>query len=697
MSLRNRIKTAAQAFRATDTNSMGQSLSGEFLKFGNKKALVQDWSRVIMNDKEFYSGYPYAAIDRRANRVSTLGKYFLKTDSTPEIQEAAKKKNEVVKHPYLDILDKSKTFANRKFWYDISTYLDLEGVYYLFVLRNKGEGAEINRIGNPIEFKLLNPYNIRRIVNEETLEVGGYVETRRGQVREIPPHMIIEIRKLNPFDEDDPFAMTDAAKTAQFTLKQSGDYTRHSLKNNMAAPGIISTDVMLDPQQFANFVSRIMNQEKGIPLFGNGSGAITWDSMQIQMDKAGLKDISEIHRTELMAVSGVGKTILNIEESGTTRETAKVQRDLFTEDHAMPQIELILDALNQDYKVYYESEYEKNKYTLEVDNPLGTDRDAELKDIKNRDEKYKIYDKLVAAGYDRELASKYANGEIELEELGEPTNDPRPDPVMEAAKLRLGQVDPNGTKKKPLNAFSDDLIEAIIEDWLENGSIFNRGYNPYRDSDGRFGTGPSKSRLIGDNMSTSEVRDVIKDNNLRDRKPTLSDGDSEFGKIAKKMNLDGKPNKVGKKEFNSMDSYENKTLYRGVTSAKYKKQFESGDLYPSKGAFGSGSYSTSERGLAVEYSTFRKRAKGQKKPKENIVTMKLDKKSRVTTWDNLAKKRDAFNRKHKNLTASEKAAVSGNIGRFGALMGYDAFTVAKGTPSETYVILNRTKVTVLDD
>ena len=41
--------------------------------------------------------------------------------------------------------------------------------------------------------------------------------------------MIIEMAELNPFDEDKPFAMTDAAKDSQFTIKTADDYTRADL------------------------------------------------------------------------------------------------------------------------------------------------------------------------------------------------------------------------------------------------------------------------------------------------------------------------------------------------------------------------------------------------------------------------------------------------------------------------------------
>lgn len=481
----DRLKLATQAF--TSKNSLNdRNLARDFLRNGNNKPLVQDWSKVIMNDEESYTGYSYAAINKRANKVAYLALNNIKTRGTKQAMDAARAKEEELKHPYLSVIDESPTFSNFKFWHDIAAYLDLEGVYYLMVIRNFANDGSNTRYGNIQAFKMLNPYNIRRIKNKETLAIGGYVEAREGLVREIPPEMIIEIRDLNPFNEDDPFSMIDAAKGSQYTLKQAGDYTRHSLKNNMAAPGIISTDMLLEPEQFSNFVSRVTNQEKGLPLFGNGVGAITWDSMQIDLDKAALDKINEINRSELFAVSGVGKTNMAIEESGTTRETAKVQKDILTEDQIMPRLQSILDAFNQDYKNNYSNEYSKNKFEMYLDNPLGSDREAELKDIQIRKDSLSLYDSLVAMGYSRELSAKYANGEITLEELGEPTEEPRPNPVVEAAMLKAGDTPKNTNLEPPKE---DSKKKENLLDKEENKG------NPHHDDKGRFTTGPYSSGI----------------------------------------------------------------------------------------------------------------------------------------------------------------------------------------------------------
>lgn len=500
MNIPKPIKTI-QAFFNREQNTIGKDLARDFLKFGGRKPLVQDWSKVVMSDKDLYTGYSYAAINNRANKLAQLATENLKTGANDNLIKSSKQKGEVLTHPYLQVIDKSKTFSDYRFWYDISTFLDLEGVYYLLAIRT----VEGERVGRVQEFKLLNPYNVRRIRNQNTGEIGGYVEARDGFVREIPPQMIIDMRNLNPFSTDDPYAMTDAAKEFQYTLKQAGDYTRHSLKNNMAAPGILSTDMLLDDEQFKNFVSRVTNQEKGLPLFGNGAGAITWDAMQIDLDKASLDKINEINRSTLFAVSGVGKTMMSIEESGTTRETARVQKDLFVEGHIMPQLQLIIDALNQDYKMYYEAEYQKNGYQLYIDNPLGTDRDAEIKDLEIRETSFEMYNSLVNKGYKPDLAAKYTNGEITLDELGQPTEEPK-------------QITPIEPKQKPDEEPPQDDEEADNKLPHTHSDVADRVTNEF-DEETQGLVAIQQSALqnevtrVEESVVTSVMRKILKSNN----------------------------------------------------------------------------------------------------------------------------------------------------------------------------------------
>lgn len=409
----DKIRLSLSQFISPAKNAM--TLPQQFLRYGNREKLYSDWSEVIMDDRDFYTGYSYAAIRNRAVITAKTAIDNIRTESN---------KDDFV-HPYLTSISDSPTFTDFMFWFTISTYLDLEGVFYLMAVRN----IDTQRVGNIKEFKLLNPYNIRRVIDPQTLTVKGYIEAKLGFIREIPKEMIIEMRELNPFDDNKNYAMTDAAKDYQYTIKTAGDFTRQTLKHDINAPGILSTDVILDKPEFENFIERVRNHKKGEPIFGNGQGAITWESMQVELSKAALKDINEINREALFAISGVSKTLMGVEQSGVTRETSKVQKDLNMENHILPRIQLIIDALNQDYKNYWLEQYNKNKAVIVVDNPFSTNHEADILEIELKSNQFELYNKLVNKGYDHDIASQYVLGELSLDQLGEPTNEPILPPI----------------------------------------------------------------------------------------------------------------------------------------------------------------------------------------------------------------------------------------------------------------------------
>lgn len=352
-----------------------------------------------------------------------LGKKHLHTIASKEIMDKAKQQDGQLVHPYLEIMDKSRTFSNYRFWFDISSYLDLKGRYYLFVLRNKTG----DRTGEIQYFKLLNPYNIRRVINDTTKEIEGYVEGKTGLTREIPKHMIIEVEPLNPFNEDDPYSMTDAASDSQFSLKTASDHTRHSVAKNRATPGIVTInddDLALDPQRLTNFKARMQGKTKGEPIFGVGKGSITWNDMQIDLNKSALSEVNEVNLKQLIAVTGNSATMFGHEESGGTKDRSDDMKNMFIDNHCIPQLQLILDALNQDYKNNYESEYLKTGYEIEVDSPTDDDKEGALKEQEIRVKSFELYTTLRNKGYSHEVSAKYADGETELKELGEPTEKP---------------------------------------------------------------------------------------------------------------------------------------------------------------------------------------------------------------------------------------------------------------------------------
>lgn len=437
-------------------NSM--TLPQQFLRYGNRgKTMGPDWAQVWMSDQDHYTGYSYAAITKRARAVARVASEF----ATTKIPDQEEKKNSTAVHPYFALIKDSKLFTEDQFYQTISTYIDLEGWFPLMVLRNSD--AEQKRFGTPLKLELLSPYNVSRVWKKDTLELGGYIEKKDGFQREIPVSMIIPIFDLNPFDSRKPYAMTDAARESSYTLKSSGDYTRHVLRNNVDAPGILTTDVQLDDETFKNFVARLKDKTKGEPIIGNGANAVKWVPMTNDLSKSALKDITEVNRDILFAVSGVSKTKMGIEQSGTTRETSNVQKEQFIEDEIVPRIKTIFDALNLDYRNRYPQEYNKQKVLLGLNNPIESDQDIEGKKITNKKTTYELYKSIIDAGYDTKIASDFVEGNITLEDLGEPTNPPKVDPLAETV--------PPAKKKQAKNALPEGVIkdqESMLQNSLVN-------------------------------------------------------------------------------------------------------------------------------------------------------------------------------------------------------------------------------------
>lgn len=423
MDFTSRVRNAARAFvkPSTDkTNNNSSDIGNAFLRYGRRPKMPLSIDDPIMSDEDMYTGYGYAVIERRANRAVILGTDYTYTKST-------KKDGSSSEHPYLKLINDSLDFTAEDFWYEYARYMDLEGVFYILAVRAVTKQTMSNgytKVSNVKNFELLNPYKVRRIFNREG-QLGGYIENRDdGMVREIPKEMIIEVMKKNPVDRKKPYSLIDAAGDAQFVLKQAADYQRKSIKNNINAPGLITSDIIMDDYEFENFKQRVKEHTQGEPLFGNGPSAISYQDTSIDLNKSALSDVNANNRDQLISVGGTSKNQLGLDQSGTGRETASVQKDDFTENAIMPVVKKMIGALNLDYKRYYPDDFVKYGYEIALKNPLSTDYDNVQKEIETAQAQLTFKNTLMAAGYEEDIATQFVMGEIDLAALGMPTLEP---------------------------------------------------------------------------------------------------------------------------------------------------------------------------------------------------------------------------------------------------------------------------------
>lgn len=414
--VRNAVRALNEPHNVKANNS---SIANEFLRFGARPKMGLNIDDPVLTDEDMYTGYGYAIIERRANRAVVLGTEYTYTKST-------KKDGHSVEHPYLKLINDSLDFTAEDFWYEYSRYWDLEGVFYILAVRavtNTKMKNGYTKVSNVKNFEILNPYQVQRVFNQEG-ELGGYVENRNGMQREIPVEQIICVIKHNPTDRKKSFSLGDAASDAQFVLKQAADYQRKSIRNNINAPGLITSDIIMEDHDFENFKQRVKDHQQGEPLFGNGPSAISYQDTSIDLNKSALTDVNANNRDMLISVGGTSKNQLGLDQSGTGRETAGVQKDDFTENAVMPVIKKMIGALNLDYKRYYPEDFTNNGYEIALNNPLSSDYENTLLEVQVNQQQLAFVHTLVASGYEYEIATQFVTGEIDLHALGMPTLQP---------------------------------------------------------------------------------------------------------------------------------------------------------------------------------------------------------------------------------------------------------------------------------
>lgn len=412
---------------------------------------------VDLQPREYYVGQLFAAIRTRANRVADLAKEHTETryfdDPEKDIEEP---------HPYLTLINESPNFPNTYFWKALSTFLDLPGgCAYIFALRNYTEQKD-NK-GRPLitgetqEFQIVNPYSLTKVLKQSDQQTYRYIEQKPGGAwREIPEEQLIIVRSFNPFSMIDGYSISDAVTDDQFSIQQARSYTRQSIRDNVGQRGMLTPSVVMQDEDFTNFENAVnAASSKGKGKFMLTNAPVDYKDMQIDLNKLALETINKVSMDTLIAVTGASKTLLGIEESGTTRDTARVQKDLFTENHAIPQLTDILDSLNQDYKNSYPAEYEAQKLEMYVDSPLKVDKDADFKEAQT--EKLRIESAKIAidAGYEPESVTDY----FELDDLEFEERQPLPSPFGQPPKEDEEETDEE--LQNVLNQFSPGLEQTI--------------------------------------------------------------------------------------------------------------------------------------------------------------------------------------------------------------------------------------------
>lgn len=458
---------------------INNSIANDFLRRGAVKAITHLKQDKAFDPEATIKGYLYAALNYRKENFAMYAEDNITFESNV---------NYKISHPYLDLIENSKTEDVYEFWRDLANDYDMKGEAYIFLLRRvvykdekiPGRKREVEHIGMPTAIEQLDAQSMEILRNGNQEIIGYRQRVDENHIREFLPEQIIRIYNKHPLDTKKPLSIFDACKDYQYTINKGSEYAQSTLLNGTNMPGIISVENELSDEEYDNLISRINGHEAGKYMVTDGVSKLNIQNVDQNLDnKIALTDLTEVNRQTIFAVTGTSKTVLGIEESGTTRDTAKVQEQKFMKRTIRPLVKRFISALNFDFRVSYPEKYKQTGLRLVLKNAIEPSEELD----KYNTQKTLFDDTLdiVYSGYDAESAQAFMNGEIDFTELNLDSKDGE-EIQDEAGDISEDDQNQDGGDEKDPDEPNDGSNSGIEEEALEKIDIENQATHFHDDT-----------------------------------------------------------------------------------------------------------------------------------------------------------------------------------------------------------------------
>ena len=291
-------------------------------------------------------------------------------------QVIGKDHKELSDHELLDLLDGvNPDMTGPELKYMLSTHLDLVGNSYWYL-----EGVK-NDTDKPTAIYPLDPSKVKVQVDTSTFpfQVKGYAMKMETTTKVFKPYEIVHFRLPNPSDPFSGIGVVQAAADYIDNDNYMQEFNRKFFKNGARPAGFLETDFVADTQLeslkigFAAMHEGIDNMN-GIAVLPKG---VKWTGVggspkEMDFDKSSLNS-----RDRILAMFGVGKTILGTAESDTNRATAETADYVFSKRVVKPRMTLICSFLNERLV----SRYGDDLYITFID-PTPEDRAARTTEMQ---------------------------------------------------------------------------------------------------------------------------------------------------------------------------------------------------------------------------------------------------------------------------------------------------------------------------
>jgi len=410
----NRAKPAKNNVLEVDKNDYSDSVAGKLAaRYGSSVTVNGRPTGAVYNQEtieEIYQGYIFAAIKKTSNTVAEILSTRIETFNPNDKDELALDD----KHPYLKAIDLGKR-DNTLFYKGIATYLMVLGEAFVDAGIRTMVAGNIKPVGS---LELMQSNEVVRTYDDDGV-LKSYkwkYKTPAGMEKTdlFVPTNVIAITDLNPWDLRKGYGQIRPIVDKIAVENMATKLQSAIIANGIKAPGIVSSKEELGEDEYQELQNQVKNRwtsndmdKAGTPIVTNG-GFVDYKSLIEDLDKLAMVKIRNMNRDAFMAALSVSKTILGIEESGTTRETSRIQREQFVLDACMPIANGILSALNQDYINSYPVEYAKKPIKMRAIAPIEKDLEQEQGEAKLNKEKAETFKTYIEAGTDPQQAAELA-------------------------------------------------------------------------------------------------------------------------------------------------------------------------------------------------------------------------------------------------------------------------------------------------
>lgn len=479
------------------------NIANEFLRRGDVKARNRIRMDKEVDEEATLRGYLYAALECRRNSFAEYAEQNVVCDD---------KQNSRRGHPYLDLIENSKVEDEYDFWAGLISDYDMYGVAYMFVLRrivysarDKNGERKIEHIGLPVSIERCSAPKMEAIKDSNGKIVAYKQRIDSNHVRELFSDQVIRICNWNPLKPDEFLSIFDAAKDYQYTINKGSEFAQAALINNINTPGIIGTENQLTDQEYDNLVSRLNGHEAGKVIVTDGVSKLNYTAMNQNLDEAALPNLTEMNRQTIFAVTGTSKTILGIEESGVTRETARVQNNKFTQRTVKPLVKKFISALNFDYRLHYPESYKSTTAKLTLRNASEP-----LEDMDRYNANKLFFDDvqaIVGAGFRADDAEQFLNGELDYTEMRDAEIDEMQDETDKDAKDKTTK--PKDEKSTPTES-ADETNNGLTSQELSDIALENEINEEHNHTDSDDYLDKVLFNYIGEDGELSEYGKLLK-------------------------------------------------------------------------------------------------------------------------------------------------------------------------------------------